>query len=104
MVSSVFKKEELALILNLPSSDSKEKSSTDTKSLSIEISKTQIALNGKTITIKEFSKKLSKVLNKKIPVILRVDEMVEYRKVILVIDTLKKYKLENLNLITKRKN
>ena len=50
----------------------------------------------------DFSASLKETKNKKVPVVLRVDESVEYKKVVKVIDLLKKYKLENLNLITEK--
>ena len=103
MVSTVFKKEELALILNLPSAETKETKSGKRKSLQIEIDKNQFALNGKLIADSELESTLKNTENKKIPVVLRIDEKVEYKRVVKVIDLLKKHKLENLNLITEKK-
>ena len=103
MVSTVFKKEELALILNLPTGESSDKKSNQNKSLSIEVSKNEVALNGKKVTFEVLKDKLASTSNKKIPVILRVDEIVEYKRVVTIIDLLKKHKLENLNLITEKK-
>ena len=102
MVSTVFKKEELALILNLPSGETSESKGNNNKSLQIEVTKKEIAFNGKKLQMEEFSESLKGTKNKKIPVVLRVDETVEYKKVVKVIDLLKKYKLENLNLITEK--
>ena len=102
MVSTVFKKEELALILNLPTGETSESKGSNNKSLQVEVTKKEIALNGKKLTMEEFSNSLKDTDNKKIPVILRVDESVEYKKVVKVIDLLKKYKLENLNLVTEK--
>ena len=102
MVSTVFKKEELALILNLPSGETSESKSNNNKSLQIEVTKKEIAFNGKKLTMEDFSTSLKDTKNKKVPVVLRVDESVEYKKVVKVIDLLKKYKLENLNLITEK--
>jgi biopolymer transport protein ExbD len=102
MVSTVFKKEELALILNLPTGETSESKSQNNKSLQVEVTKKEIALNGKKLSFIDFAKSLSDTSNKKVPVILRVDESVEYKKVVKVIDLLKKYKLENLNLITEK--
>ena len=103
MVSTVFKKEELALILNLPSAETKETKSGKQKSLQIEIDKNQFALNGKLVVDSELESTLKNTKNKKIPVVLRIDEKVEYKRVVKVIDLLKKHKLENLNLITEKK-
>ena len=66
------------------------------------MTKKEIAFNGKKLTMEEFSESLKETKTKKIPVVLRVDESVEYKKVVKVIDLLKKYKLENLNLITEK--
>tara|TARA_B100000925_G_scaffold291208_1_gene278477 strand:+ start:9969 stop:10361 length:393 start_codon:yes stop_codon:yes gene_type:complete len=102
MVSTVFKKEELALILNLPSGETTESKSNNNKNLQVEITKSEIALNGKKISLNDFSNSLANTKNKKVPVVLRIDESVEYKKVVKIIDLLKKYKLENLNLITEK--
>ena len=47
MVSTVFKKDELALLLNLPSSETSEKTAQKMKSITIEINKEEVAFNGK---------------------------------------------------------
>ena len=44
MVSTVFKKEELALILNLPSGETSESKSNNNKSLQIEVTKKKLPL------------------------------------------------------------
>ena len=66
------------------------------------MTKNEIALNGKKLSIDEMSEQLKSTENKKVPVILRIDQLVEYKKVVKVIDILKKHKLENLNLITEK--
>ncbi len=98
MVSTVFKKDELALLLSLPNSKSgvaKE----EKNNISIELSKDQIAFNGKVIQLEELSINL-KAKNKNTPVNLRVDKKVAYERVVNILDLLKKYKLSNLSLIT----
>lgn len=102
MVSTVFKKEELALLLNLPSSSTEETKESKSENLNVELSKTEIALNGKIYTITEFEESLKGHGKKETPVFLRVDETVEYKRVVLILDLLKKYKLSNLSLITKK--
>ena len=102
MVSSVFKKEELALLLNLPSSSSKETKESKSENINIELSKTEIALNGKKYNIEGLEDNLKTFDKKETPVFLRVDEVVEYKRVVLILDLLKKYKLSNLSLITKK--
>ena len=103
MVSTVFKKEELALILNLPTGESSDSTSNSNKSFQIEVTKNEIALNGKKLSIDEMSEQLKSTENVCLAsVILRIDQLVEYKKVVKVIDILKKHKLENLNLITEK--
>ena len=102
MVSTVFKKEELALLLNLPSSTSEETKESKVENINIELSKTEIALNGKKYDISGLEENLKGVSKKETPIFLRVDELVEYKRVVLVLDLLKKYKLSNLSLITKK--
>jgi len=103
MVSTVFKKEELALLLNLPSSNSEETKESKTETINIELSKTEIAYNGKKYQLSQLEKDLKEITKKETPVFLRVDEVVEYKRVVLILDLLKKYKLSNLSLITKKK-
>ena len=102
MVSTVFKKEELALLLNLPKSSNNESKKADNETISIELSKTELALNGKKFEIDQFEENLKSFTKKETPVFLRVDEVVEYKRVVLVLDLLKKYKLSNLSLITNK--
>ena len=102
MVSTVFKKEELALLLNLPSSETSEKTAKQMKSITIEINKDELAFNGKKIDQEELSLPVSKIQDKKTPVFLRVDEAVEYKKVVKVLDILKKFKMTNLTLVTEK--
>ena len=66
MVSSVFKRDELALLLNLPKSEFGE----DTENaqldlISLELTKTDIAFNGKLITFDELDKHLKSIAQSK---------------------------------------
>ncbi len=101
IVSSVFKKEELALILNLPSSSAQELE-IEPKEISIEISKEKFAIYGKEVSLEELDKKLSEISDKKNNIIVRIDKNVVYEKVVKVLDNLQKYDLNNLSLVTKR--
>lgn len=101
IVSSVFKKEELALILDLPSSNAQEVT-VEPKQISLEISKDKFAIYGKVVTIEELDKRLSQVKNKGKNIIVRIDKNVVYDRVVKVIDTLQKYQLNNLSLVTKK--
>lgn len=101
IVSSVFKKEELALILNLPSSNAQE-ILIDEKEISIEISKEKLAIYGKTVSFEELDIKLSKIEDKKKNIIVRIDKDVIYERVVKILDNLQKYELNNLSLVTKK--
>ena len=99
IVSSVFKKEELALILDLPSSHAKEVE-VDVKQVAIELSRTKLAYKGKIVTLDELDLILEEVEDKKQSVIFRIDKKVSYERVVEVLDLLQKYNLNNLALIT----
>lgn len=99
IVSSVFKKEELALNLDLPSSTAKEVE-IELKQLSIELSNENIAYMGKIVSYGELNIKLSNVTKRDKPVIVRIDKDVKYERVIKVLDLLQRYSLNNLALVT----
>ncbi len=101
IVSSVFKKEELALVLNLPSSKA-EVIKIESKETSLEISKDKFAIYGKELALEELDEKLSKIIDKKKSIIVRIDKNVTYERIVKVLDTLQKYDLTNLSLITKK--
>ena len=103
IVTSVFKKEELALVLNLPSSSAVELE-VELKDISIELSSYQLAFLGKKILFNQLEEKLQNIKNKKRNIILRIDEDVNYKRIVKVLDALKKYGLNNLSLVTKNKN
>lgn len=103
IVSSVFKKEELALVLNLPSSSAQE-FEVETKEISIEINKEKIAIHGKEVNYEELDQILSKISNKKKNIIVRIDKNVVYERIIRILDSLQKYDLNNLSLVTKKEN
>jgi len=99
IVSSVFKKEELALNLNLPSSTAKEMN-VELKQLNIELSNYSLAYLGKSLTFNQLDIKLSNVIKKDKPIIVRIDKDVTYSRIVKVLDILQKYKLNNLALVT----
>lgn len=101
IVSSVFKKEELALILDLPSSEAQELN-IEPKEISIEINKNKMAIFGKEIELEELDKKLSEIKDKKNNIIVRIDKDVTYSRIVKVLDNLQKYDLNNLSLVTKK--
>ncbi|WP_456323999.1 ExbD/TolR family protein [Hydrogenimonas sp.] len=104
LVTSVFKKEELALLLNLPSVESGQKAHIPSRKIEIELGVNKIALNGQVVTMEELEVALAAKKESKIPVIVRIDQSVSYGRVAKILALLEKEKLENLSLITKAKN
>lgn len=102
MVSSVFKKEELALLLKLPKSEQGSGSKKIIKQITIELSAEGIAFNGKKTTVDELEKSLSSVAKDSI-VNLRSDGEVRYKRLVKILDILQSYKLGNVSLITEKK-
>ncbi len=107
MVSTVFKKEELALLLNLPESSMGEENQGQNKGLIIELGKNAVAVNGKKSTLEEIravggplDKTIDKTKDKNISVDLRIDKEVVYGRAIKLLDILKQKGLNNLNLVS----
>jgi len=99
IVSSVFKKEELVLNLDLPNSNAKELE-VEIKQISIELSSDTLAYMGESLSFSLFDEKLLSVTKKDKPVILRIDKNVKYERVVKVLDILQKHSLNNLSLVT----
>lgn len=99
IVSSVFKKDELALILDLPSSSAKEMK-IDKDQVFIELSSEKLAIKGIEVSFDSLEDNLKAIENKNKSVIVRIDKKVEYKRVVRVLDLLQKYNLTNLALVT----
>lgn len=99
IVSSVFKKDELALILDLPSSNASELK-IDKEQVFIELDKNKLAIKGIEVSFDSLEDNLKAIENKHKPVIVRIDKKVEYERVVKVLDLLQKYDLTNLALVT----
>jgi biopolymer transport protein ExbD len=99
IVSSVFKKDELALNLNLPSSTAKEVD-VEIKQITLELSSDKLAYLGELVSLDQLDMKLLNVTNKEKPVIFRIDKDVKYERVVKVLDVLQKHSLNNLSLVT----
>ena len=99
IVTSVFKKEELALILSLPNSHA-QALEVKKDNITIEISKEKLAYKGQEINLIGLEEKLKQISDKKRAVIVRIDEEVKYKKIVAILDNKKKYGLNNLNLVT----
>ena len=104
LVTSVFKKDELALALKLPKvEDGKSESSSQLKEITIELSKESIAVNGKVKSIDEL-KEYIQSLDPKTGVNLRGDGEVNYQRVIKVFELLQAKGFYNISLITEKEN
>lgn len=99
IVSSVFKKDELALILDLPSSSAKEMQ-VDKDQVFIELSSKKLAIKGIEVSFESLEDNLKAIEEKNKSVIVRIDKKVEYQRVVKVLDLLQKYDLSNLALVT----
>lgn len=99
IVTSVFKKEELALMLDLPSSHAKEVEIQE-KQIGIELSENTLAYKGKKITLEKLALALEDIDDKKQSVIFRIDKNVKYDRVVKILDLLQKHNLHNLALVT----
>ena len=99
IVTSVFKKDELALVLDLASSSAK-KMEVEKKQVFIEISLDKLAIKGIEVSFLSLENNLKIIKDKHKPVIVRIDKQVPYSKVVKVLDLLQKYNLKNLALVT----
>ncbi|MDN5043862.1 biopolymer transporter ExbD [Aliarcobacter butzleri] len=99
IVTSVFKKEELALLLDLPTSNAKEMEVKEGQ-IFIELGKDKLAIKGIEVSFDSLEDNLKVIKNKNNPVIVRIDKKVEYERVVKVLDLLQKYSLVNLALVT----
>ena len=102
IVSSVFKKDELALVLNLPTSSAEEIELKE-KEIIIEINDIKLAIYGKEIDLENLDLKMNEIKDKKRNIIFKIDKDVKYEKVVKVLDILQKNKLFNISLITQSK-
>ncbi len=101
MVSSTFKKEELALLLTLPDANSATQE-IKKEDISIELSKEDVALKGEKISFEALDASFAKVTDKKKPINVRIDKEVTYERITKLLDLLNKYGLNNLALENKK--
>jgi biopolymer transport protein ExbD len=99
LVTSVFKKDELALLLKLPKTEQGAGSEKKKEQLTIELSNNDVAVNGKKSSMEELPATF-KGTQKDTLVNLRVDGEVKYQRLVKVLDLLQVNKLENISLIT----
>ena len=100
MVSTVFKKDERVLLLNLPKSSQEMASQKQKEKLIIELSKQKIAFNGKQTTLEEIGQSLDQVKDKSTLVNLHIDKTVQYDRIVKLLNLLKQKSLTNMSLIT----
>lgn len=100
IVTSVFKKDELALMLDLPEADAKA-TKIDEDQVFIEVNKKKLAIKGIEVSFESLEDNLKEIKNNKKPIIIRIDKKVEYERVVKVLDLLQKYNLNNLALVTR---
>lgn len=99
LVTSVFKKDELALLLKLPKTEQGTGSEKKIEQLTIELSDSEVAINGKKASMEELPTTFEKTAKDTL-VNLRVDGEVKYQRLVKVLDLLQLHKLENISLIT----
>lgn len=99
IVTSVFKQEQLTLMLDLPKANAK-KTKIDEEQVFIEVNKNKIAIKGIEVNFISLEENLKQIKNNKKPIVVRIDKKVEYERVIKILDLLQKYNLNNLALIT----
>ncbi len=99
LVTSTFKKDELALLLKLPKTEQGAGSEKKMDQLTIELSNEDLAVNGKKSSMEELPTTLQGA-KKEALINLRVDGDVKYQRLVKVLDLLQLNKLENINLIT----
>ncbi len=103
MVSSTFKKEELALLLTLPDADSAAKE-IKKEDINIELTSDSVALRGNIVTFDELNIEFLKVEDRTKAINVRIDKDVTYERVVKLLDLLNKHKLNNLALETKNRD
>jgi biopolymer transport protein ExbD len=101
LVTSTFKKDELALLLKLPKTEEGSGSQKKTDQLTIELSANNVAINGKKSSMDELPSTFKKTQKDTI-INLRVDGDVIYTRLVKVLDLLQVNKLENISLITEK--
>ncbi len=99
IITSVFKKEEVALILDLPTSNAKEIQIKE-EQVFIELSVNKLAIKGIEVSFDSLEDNLKAIKNKENSVIVKIDKKVPYERVVKVLDLLQKYSLNNLALVT----
>lgn len=99
LVTSSFKKDELALLLKLPQTEEGAGQEKKVDQLTVELTDDAVAINGKKSSMEELPGLFEKA-KKETLINLRVDGDVKYTRLVKVLDLLQSNKLENISLIT----
>lgn len=99
IVSTVFKKDELALMLDLPSV-SESAVEVEQKQIFLELSIDDIAFRGSKISLESLKVELALISDKSQPTILRIDKNVPYERVMKILDLLQASEFYNIALVT----
>ena len=98
----MFKKDELALVLNLPTSSAQEIELKE-KEIIIELNDEKLAIYGNETSYESLEEEIIKIEDKERNIIFRIDKDVKYEKIIKVLEILQKSQLFNISLITDTK-
>lgn len=102
MVTSVFKKEDVILALDLPSLHAKSQQS-DKKTITVELSKTLFAIEGQKHQLKDALELFTKY-KKSTNILIRIDKDVKYARVMKLFDTLQQNQLTKFSLVAQKNN
>ncbi len=101
LVTSVFKKEDMAILLNLPTS-SYSTQEVNSKEINIFVTTEKINFENEEVTFEDLEQNLSNITDKKKLINVRIDKEVKYQRVMNILDILKKYELTNLALVNEK--
>ncbi|MCR5028976.1 MAG: biopolymer transporter ExbD [Fibrobacter sp.] len=102
LVTSVFKQDKSVLKLLLPETTSEVKQEV-AEGLFIELSETDLAVNGEVMSFEGLKAKGAAIQNKKAPVALKIDKKTPYEKVAQVLDILQMEKIYNIQFVNELK-
>ncbi len=102
LVTSVFKQDKSVLKLLLPETVSEVKQEVP-EGLFIELSETEMAVNGEISSFENLEAKGASIQNKKAPVALRIDKKTPYERVARVLDILQQEKIYNIQFVNESK-
>lgn len=104
MATTVFKEDELALSLTLPKAGEVGKSNKPVSLLRITVTPDKMAMNEKLVNLNEIKGQLQKLQDKELPIELKIDQSVQYQRIIDVLDAVKSLGFYNIDLITKKES